>query len=127
MAKNDERAILRNSEGIQIKILKIKNTDEKIKYNNKTYIINREIKPIIVKRLFKKYKYYVYTLDNPMPHSFNQRLSHLDAEQFNTLMETKVLYDLNRLKKGFNINWKYLLLGIGVLIVIYLVASGKFP
>lgn len=93
-------AVFFNENGEYITTKYISKTKKKFNYKNKTYNIRRkeasyfERKGIIYDR-----RYYFYNIGNPDPFKLTKpKKIILDPEQYNTILKTKVMKDLNTVK-----------------------------
>lgn len=125
-----EKAVLLGDSGEQIKVLRIPKHENKFKWKTRQYVVMRkEVKPIIIKKLFFKHKYYYYNVNNPYPLNMGKKAEPLvNTEIFNALMETKVLIDLNKIKKGLfdGLDFKMVLIGLVVIgVIIYFARGGS--
>lgn len=70
---------------------------------------------------------YIYKINNPDPISFKGGFAPvMDPLAYEIRLKTNLIDALNRAGRGkLNINWKYIIIGIVVLIVLYLAFSGN--
>lgn len=130
--KKKYRAIIFNSNGEQIAIINIKRDEKTFKWNGKTYKTDFEAKTYLKRsNLFNDFKYFLYQIDNPFPlefKTFNKIDTKIKTDELNALLETKVLFDLNKLDNPLSklFSTKGLIgLAIGG-IILYIILSGGF-
>ena len=117
-----------SDDGEHIKSVRIKNKENSFTWDEKSFILDRKkVKPLERNGVFYDKRYYHYNINNPFPFLLNKKGEPMvNAEQFNILMETKVLKDINSLNNNWlkNIKIQHVLIGLGILAVIYYVANG---
>ena len=131
-----DRAIITNSDGEQIKIVKLgkykSEWKETIDKKDHRFVLNRKLdKYITIKGFWKNYRYYVFNKDhiNPISLSYNEAPKFHSAD-LDILLETKVLKDLNTVQTDgwlSNIKLKHVLIGLAILaVIIYFMRGGTF-
>lgn len=125
---------IRNDDGQVVKRVRIKNDENTFKYDDREYIVNRKDgERFTIKGVFIHKTYYFYNINNPQPLKFNKTTKIwepiLDASVFKTLMENKVIIDLNTPPSNSlfkNLKPSHILLGLIVIgVLIYLAKGGK--
>ena len=102
--KKKYRAIIFNNNGEQIATLPIKRDVKTFTWNKKTYITDFENNTYFKRNnFFKTFKYFFYNINEPKPINLNGLgNTKFDTELFNTLLETKVVNDLNSFSDDMN-------------------------
>lgn len=102
-------------------------TDSLITFQGRKFNVNYNATWTYFNRWYWDLEVYQYNLNNPDPFLLNKKCQPLmSSEQYNIQLETKVARDLNDLAKGnflANLNWTYILIGLGVIIALYLLAT----
>lgn len=103
------------------------NTQETFDYGNKSYNVFHKLQSyVIIKRWYWDLEIYFYNINNPNPLILNKKLEPvLSSEMYNIQLKTKVARDLNNLAGGFKLDFKTIMIGLAILIVVYLIATGK--
>lgn len=124
-------AIFFDENGENITTKNIPKDDKKFKFKDKTYNINRKKASYYEKKgLIYNKRYYFYNIGCPDPFKLvkpPQAKIIMDPEQYNTILETKVIKDLNTVK--FNIldklNAKIVIFSLAVIGIIgYIIYNG---
>ena len=127
--KKKYRAIIFNNNGEQIATLPIKRDAKTFTWNKKTYITDFENNTYFKRNnFFKTFKYFFYNINEPKPINLNGLGNpKFDTELFNTLLETKVVNDLNSAnRKGLSelLTPKNVIIGIILLVIGYYFLNG---
>jgi hypothetical protein len=79
-----------------------------------------------IKRWYWDVEQYHYNINNPNPFLLNKKCEPiLDSEMYNVQLKTKVARELNDLSKsGLKLDFKTVLIGLGILVVVYMVLTG---
>lgn len=137
---NKHYAVFVDSKGRQREVISINNNKNKFSYDSKAYIKNinkysnfhTKEKKLIFFTQHHNYFFYQYNYSEPI--NFTKEKLHLNksgspyiAEDINSMLETKVLKDLNKVDKNIfgNLEPKQIIMGIGIIIgIIYFVLNG---
>jgi len=137
---NKHYAVFVDEKGRQREVISINNDDKKFTYNNKTYVKNTSKYSnfyIKTKKLFfltQHHNYFFYQYDYSEPINFTKEKLNVSknnnpyiAEDINSILQTKVLKDLNKVSNNFlkNLEPKQILIGLGIIgVIIYIISSG---
>lgn len=120
-------AIFYDDKGEQIARKGFSKTANTITYGNRSFnVFHDKASTTLIKRWYWNVEQYHYNINNPNPFMLNKKCEPiLDSENYNIQLNTKVARDLNDLsKKGFNLDLKTILIGLGIIAVAYLLLSG---
>lgn len=104
------------------------NTEKVFDYAGCSFnVVHEDVTITKLKRWYWNLDIYHYNINNPMPLDFKKTVEPIiDSELYNIQLKTKVARDLNDLSKtGLQLNAKTILIGIGILVIGWLVMTGK--
>lgn len=129
-----EFACIMSDDAQHLETIRMKRNSLKFSYDNKAYNISRKGKNYLY---FVKYllfwrierRYYIYNVHNPDQLELSVNNTPIfNAEQYNIMLETKALSDLNKIGNSFlgNIDWKVIVIGLAILAaIIFFIKGGK--
>ncbi len=133
MLKTKTKMIIIDDNGEQIKTITLKKGQTQIKTKigntNKRFKINKEKDKFLkIKNFMRTDKYYFFNENNPEALKLqNFETPIFNTEDFDSIIETKVLKDLNKPNESNLLNqleFKHILIGLGVIAVIIYFATG---
>lgn len=120
--KSKYKAVIFNGNTIgRIEPIKLNDNKFKVSVLGRTYNIKTDdVMTIKIKRLFKNEYYLLYHINSPDPlHLTNKGVKpkHLTADEYNSILESKVIQDINKNVKLPDLNYKAIAIGVIAVLV----------